>query len=583
MVEKVEGESASSREILGRLAAMMPHHPSVRDVLQRVLWLARQLDWSDSAAVFELENGKLVTDVFRSPHHAALTAVSSSGVGAREPLLTRALLEGVPQRLTAEDKGAGVLFADEEAAIAVPIHDYAVLYLGRRADQPFSERTETDLVALSQQAHFAVMVARMSGSRKALEREQAESRQIAESLLDSVSSIVEIMSELLALTDPQTVLQRTGDSLQQIADFEFWGIVAGEFDESDRPPYFLTNTRKNEPLDKEAVLNLSRVGIRAGRTLSFSNMQRLTLPQPSPNLSSALICPMLADGQVIGCLTLGSVRPCFSRHERELLSTLALQVGSHFWNLHLHHQLSETHEALKQSQAQLIQSSKMAAVGQLAAGVAHELNTPLGAMNLAIEGALRVLDKKPERAESRLERALKSGNQLKEIVSKLLHYSKPTDAEGQDTYLHTVLTDSLELLGHQLRLDNVEVEAELHEVPPIVANHNELQQVVINLLTNARDAIVSRSPDRPLIEARTFCTADTVSLSVRDNGTGMDEKTRERVFEPFFTTKDVGKGTGLGLSVTKEIIDRNRGRIEVETALGSGTTITLKFEKPSEV
>lgn len=562
---------------------MMPHHPSVWDVLQRVLWLARQLDWSDSAALFEVENGKLVTDVFRSPHHAALRAVSSSGIGAQEPLLTRALVEGAPQRLTTADKEARVLFTDEESAIAVPIQDYAVLYLGRRLDQPFSERTETDLVALCQQAHFALLVARMSGSRKALEREQAESRQIAESLLDSVSNIVEIMSELLAITDPQDVLQRTGDSLHQIADFEFWAIVAGEFDKDDRPPYFLTDSRKNDRLDREAVLNLSRVGIKAGRTLSFSNMQRLTLPQPSPNLSSALICPMLADGQVIGCLTLGSVRPCFSRHERELLSTLALQVGSHFWNLHLHHQLSETHQALKHSQAQLIQSSKMAAVGQLAAGVAHELNTPLGAMNLAIEGALRVLEKKPERAESRLERALKSGNQLKEIVSKLLHYSKPTDAEGQETYLHTVVKDALDLLGHQLRLDGVEVVAKLDEVPAIVANHNELQQVVINLLTNARDAVISRSPDRPSIEARTYCTEDTVELFVRDNGTGMDQKTRDRIFEPFFTTKDVGKGTGLGLSVTKEIVDRNRGRIEVETTPDIGTTITLKFEKPSEV
>ena len=145
------------------------------------------------------------------------------------------------------------------------------------------------------------------------------------------------------------------------------------------------------------------------------------------------------------------------------------------------------------------------------------------------------------------------------------------------------MTDALELLGHQLRLDNVEVEAELDEVPSIMANHNELQQVVINLLTNARDAVLSRSPDRPLIEARSYCTDDTVALSVKDNGTGMDEKTSERVFEPFFTTKDVGKGTGLGLSVTKEIVDRNGGRIEVETTPGMGTTITLKFKKPSEV
>lgn len=555
---------------------MMPHHPSVRDVLQRVLWLARQLTWSDSAAIFELENGKLVSDVFRSPHHAALTSVSSSGIGAQEPLLLRALSERTPQRLAGKD--SSVLFPDEQTAIAVPIAEHAVLYLGRRTDEPFPERTETDLVALCQQAHFALMVARMSGSTKTLEREQAESKQIAESLLDGVSNVVEIMSGLLSQTDPRTVLQRTGESLHQIADFEFWAIVAGTIDEAGEPPYFLSGTN-DEALDKEAVLALSKVGIQSGRTLSFSNMQRLTLPQPSPNLSSALICPMPADGQVIGCLTLGSVRPCFSRHERELLSTLALQVGSHFWNLHLHHQLAQTHEALKHSQAQLIQSGKMAAVGQLAAGVAHELNTPLGAMNLAIEGALRVLETKPDRAVSRLDRALKSGQQLKEIVSKLLHYSKPADAEGQETYLHAVVNDALDLVGHQMRLDRVEVQAELESVPPILANHNELQQVVINLLTNARDAILSQKPEAPQIETRTYSTETTVELSVKDNGTGMDQKTQDRVFEPFFTTKDVGKGTGLGLSITKEIVDRNKGVIEVETSPGHGTTITLKFER----
>ena len=287
-----------------------------------------------------------------------------------------------------------------------------------------------------------------------------------------------------------------------------------------------------------------------------------------------LLCPMMADGVCVGCLMLGSSRLYFSRRERELLSTLALLVGSHFWNLHLH-------ESLKLSQAQLIQSSKMAAVGQLAAGVAHELNTPLGAMNLAVEGALRSFEKRPERTVERLQRALRAGGQLAEIVSKLLHYSQQSSAEAEPTSLSGVVQEALDLIGHQLRLQQVEVTSELQELPPVLVNANEIQQVVINLLTNARDAVERRDPQERVVEVKTFSAGDLVVLEVRDNGCGMDEKTLARVFEPFYTTKDVGSGTGLGLSVTRELIEQNQGRILLQSEPDKGTVVRLEFSSRS--
>ena len=582
-MDTVEGkdELNSSRELLGQLADMMPHSPSVKDVLQRVLWLARQLDWSDSAVIFLCnKQGKLCPEVFRTPYRDRL--IRASGLGVREPAVLRALEERRAVKPTDQEREASQNFAEENQAVAVPIHDYGVLYMGRRSEEAFSESVINDFVALCQQAHFALMVARLTGSRRTLQIEEHESRQIAQTMLNSVSTVVEVMSEILSLVEPTDVLQRTGSSLHRVADFEFWTILAGDTDSSQRPEYFLTGPEEMTSLDQDAVLHLARIGIDSGRTLSFTNMQRLSLPQPAPHIRSILICPMLANGQTIGCLALGSVRTCFSRHERELLSTLALQVGSHFWNLHLHRQVAEAHESLKLSQAQLIQSSKMAAVGQLAAGVAHELNTPLGAMNLAIEGAVRVFEKKPERALNRLERALRSGNQLRDIVAKLLHYSKKTDSEGQETDLNIVLQDSISLIGHQLRLEGIEVETDQTELPLILVNHNEIQQVVINLLTNAKDAILAKGEREPSLKARTYTTDRTVELAVEDNGTGMDGKTLERAFEPFFTTKEVGHGTGLGLSVTKEIIERNNGVIDIESVLGKGTTMTLKFSKPEK-
>ncbi|MFA5504796.1 MAG: ATP-binding protein [Vulcanimicrobiota bacterium] len=560
------------------LAEMMPDNPTVKDVSERVLWLARQIDWCDSAAIFLLQGSKLVAEVVRSPYQASIWQASSGGLGIQEPFLVRALKERRVVRL--EEDGSAQLFAEERAGIAIPIHDSGVLYLGRRTAEPFSEESRVALVALCRQAYFALAVARLSSSQDDLEREEASSRRIAESLLASVTGMVEVMSEILALTDPLEVLQCAGDNLARWADFEFWAILAGEMEVAGEPDYFLLEVPGQIELDREATLKISKLGLQSGRTVSFMNMERLTLPQPSPQIRSVLICPMQAEGKAIGCLSLGSVRACFSKHERELLSTLALQVGSHFWNLHLREQVSEAHRSLQLSQAQLIQSSKMAAVGQLAAGVAHELNTPLGAMNLAIEGAMRILETKPDRALSRLERALKSGNQLRDIVAKLLHYSKKTEDEHQETRLDEVVRDALELIGRQLQLDGVEVRSELVEVPSVLANHNELQQVIINLLTNARDAVLSRGPEEPLIMAQVYSTESTVELSISDNGTGMDDKTLERAFEPFFTTKEVGRGTGLGLSVTREIVERNHGLIEVLSTPGEGTTVLLKFKEP---
>lgn len=553
---------------------MMPQNPTVRDVLQRVLWLARQIAWADSAVIFLESLGKVKAEVFRSPYRHLLTRDSKLGI--QEPLVLRALSEQTVTSLTSEDATPHRIFQDETTAVAIPIHDHGILYLGRRSDEAFDDDAVTNLVALCQQAYFALNVARLSVSREALKREEEETRQNAESLLNSVSSIVELMSELMALKAPEDVLQRTGDNLFRLANFNFWAILAGHVSE-DRPEYFLTGSHQRADIDEDSTIQLGLRGMNSGRTLSFMNMERLSLPRPGPDIRSVLICPMLADGEVIGCLMLCSTRLCFSRRERELVSTLALQVGSHFWNLHLHQSLVEAHESLKLSQAQLVQSSKMAAVGQLAAGVAHELNTPLGAMNLAIEGAMRTIETKPDRTLKRLDRALKAGNQLREIIRKLLYYSQQSNSEGEVTDLNQVVADALDLIGHQLGLERVTVSTELGEVGQVLVNKNEIQQIVINLLTNAKDAVQEVEPSKREVKASTCSQDGFVELSVSDNGSGMSQETKDKAFDPFYTTKDVGSGTGLGLSVTKELMEKNGGEITLQSELGEGTTLTLRF------
>lgn len=561
-------------DLLGRLAGMMPQNPTTTDVVDRVLWLARQFAWSDSSAIFLLQDGKLSAEAFRSPYTNEL--LRDSKLGIQEPLLHRTLRTLSVCRFEECDNAEYRVFYEEKNALAVPIHDVGVLYLGRRSEAPFPDDVIVHLVALCQQAYFALGMARLSVSTDQLKQEEATARQGAEVLLNSVSNSLDVMSEIMALHDPQEVLKRTGESLHKIADFHFWAILAGSL-ESGLPQHQYSGGQRSVELDMSAVLDLAGRGAQSGRTLSFVCMEKLTLPRPAYDIRSVLICPMLADKQVIGCIMLGSTRHSFSRRERELLSTLALQVGSHFWNLDLHQSLWKAHESLKLSQAQLVQSSKMAAVGQLAAGVAHELNTPLGAMNLAIEGSLRCLESKPDRAAHRLERALTAGNQLREIIRKLLYYSKQSSAEGVPTKLNSVARDGLDLVRHQLSLDGVTVEFEPGPELIVKANHNELQQVVINLLTNARDAVGHLAPSERRVRLSTSSDGDDALLTVADNGMGIDEDTQTKIFDPFFTTKDVGRGTGLGLSVSKELVEKHAGKLELVSRPGQGTSFTLRF------
>lgn len=564
----------SVRELLGQLAAMMPRNPTTADVVQRVLWLARQLVWGDSVVLFLLQSGKLTAEAIRSPYRPEL--LRDSKLGIQEPVVNRALRTQTVCRFEDCDRAEYRIFFEENNALALPVHDLGVLYLGRRSEKPFTEDDITNLVALCQQAYFALCTARLSVSTDDLKREEAQARQSAESLLNSVSGILDIMGGLMALHEPEAVLERTGESLHKIANFNFWVVLAGGL-ESGQPQYSFKGGQRSEEVDMDAVLDLAQRGAQTDRTLSFVCMERLTLPRPAFDIRSVLICPMVADKQVIGCLMLGSTRHSFSRRERELTSTLALLVGSHFWNLHLHQSLLRAHESLKLSQAQLVQSSKMAAVGQLAAGVAHELNTPLGAMNLAIEGSLRCIESKPERAVQRLERALVAGNQLREIIRKLLYYSKQSSAEGMPTKLNKVAQDGLDLVRHQLSLDGVQVELESGPDLVVEANHNELQQVVINLLTNARDAVRPLPVSERRVVLSTREDGTDALLIVTDNGSGIDPDTQAKIFDPFFTTKEVGSGTGLGLSVSKELVEKHSGRIEMTSTPGEGTTFTLRF------
>lgn len=223
---------------------------------------------------------------------------------------------------------------------------------------------------------------------------------------------------------------------------------------------------------------------------------------------------------------------------------------------------------------QLLQREKLAAVGQLVSGVAHELNNPLAGV-LAFAQLLEAAPGSVEEQREAIRAIHKEAKRAAKIVSNLLLFARERDPERTRTDLNAVLTDALELRRYVLRTQQVEVLTELDPALPAVwADPFQLQQVILNFITNAEYALKGMEHEKQ-ITMRSWFANGRVYASVADNGTGIESAVIDRVFNPFFTTKEVGEGTGLGLSISHGIIRQHGGHIGVESVQGSGATFTI--------
>ncbi len=216
---------------------------------------------------------------------------------------------------------------------------------------------------------------------------------------------------------------------------------------------------------------------------------------------------------------------------------------------------------LKTITAQLINHEKMASVGQMAAGVAHEINTPLG----IILGYTQLMmdDFEPEtEAHSSLEVVERQTKVCRRIVADLLKFSRQAESAKSELNVNAIIQEVLAVTEHTLNINQINITRNFHpELPTIYGDAEKLQQVLINLLNNAQFAMA----DGGELIIRTEKTQTDVMISVKDNGCGISDEHKNKIFDPFFTTKEVGKGTGLGLSVTYGIIQEHGGTISVES------------------
>lgn len=245
-------------------------------------------------------------------------------------------------------------------------------------------------------------------------------------------------------------------------------------------------------------------------------------------------------------------------------------------------ELSEVNTSLKKTiteqkklQSIVVQNEKMSAVGQLAAGIAHEINNPLGII-LGFSQSLRSEIPEHESSKAALNFIEAETLRCKSLVQNLLVFSRASTSEQKELDLGATVTEALSLVLAQSRVKDIELIKNINDsLPKIMANRTQIQQVVINLCNNAMDAMPKGGTLKVEVSPNDQDENNSLRIIVADTGKGISPDIQSKIFEPFFTTKEVGKGTGLGLSLVYEIVQKHNGRIDVQSNPGKGTTFTV--------
>lgn len=324
--------------------------------------------------------------------------------------------------------------------------------------------------------------------------------------------------------------------------------------------------------------------------------QLMQLKEEMSKMEAEVCLALLSKGELGGILILGkknSGRP-YSKQDLELLQTLANQAAIALdnarlyqevknWGKELTRKVKERTDELKQSQAQLLQSEKLAGIGQLAAGIAHEIRNPLGIIATSLYYLDETLPKKEEDIKRHFQIMNMEINRCESIINNLLEFSRKSTQEVELIDVNQLLNITLSLVEKDLFVKDIKLIKKFHHSPTIKANMDEIKQVFLNLILNATQSM----PRGGRLDIATSITKnERVRIQVADSGTGISEKHLSKIFDPFFTTKAPGEGTGLGLTLVHNIIEKWGGTIQVRSQGAKGTIFTIGFptfkEEPSQ-
>ena len=430
--------------------------------------------------------------------------------------------------------------------------------------------------------------------------EYSRLREEAEARARNLGLIHEVVQEVIGLLNKQEVVQITAELLVQYFGYEF--VVILLVDEENRATVCGAGGSRvpsgKALLDEFSLLaNSDNGGITkqvliSGESLLINDVNQSSIYRSIKGWDAGSeLCVPLKDGErVVGLMDIeSSSKNAFGQNDFMALESLAGILSSVISNADQYQRSQLTVRQLRQTQQELqtrieaqleaerrlIQAEKLAAVGEMAAGIAHELNNPLTTVAGFTE---LVLEDLPAEAESRpdLELVLREARRARDVVRRLLDFSRRSESERTRVDLNELLGDVLSLTNHLMHTSGVQLEVSLGEdLPWVSVDRNQMKQVFLNLFHNAIQAMPTGGQLFIQTELSQRDERNWVVASIKDTGLGMAPELRERIFEPFFTTKSAQGGTGLGLSITYGIVSDHGGEIEVESETGKGTCFTV--------
>lgn len=574
-------QAETEKQLMEGFSAHLARSPGLLATSQALVATVHQLVQADDVAVFLSSdpNSREAPEPFyyrvEEEHQDRLSGLALTAL--REELIDACWQAGQPKVRTNLEPDPHRLFKNNRVAAALPLAKLGVLYIGRREDQPLSKAEQQRLAWLAEKARLAFESAFRDHDR---EKRQAVAQEKVKELQQRVAllaTLIRSAQEMAATLQLEELADRLATLLRETIRHSE-GMIVFLWDDDAQSGQQSTAIRRawggnGGPRD----LGLLQAVERSGQPLLVKDLKQSPFTPPTPGMASVVASPLYAHEKVCGVVVLGAPVPdAFSQEQLDQLRLIAYQAGMAFSNARLYGQVVVARQQLEESQESLIQSSKMSAIGKLAAGVAHELNTPLGVMNLALEQATEMMKERPEAAQRMVDKALKAIERSRSITERLLAYSRKPATVDSPVRLDYVVRETVDFLSFELKKAQLAPELALQEVT-VSGRAQELQQVLVNLMLNAAQAMEAMPPEERSLRIALSVSGKQAVLEVVDRGPGITQEQKDQVFEPFYTTKPVGKGTGLGLWVSLQIVEQHRGLLEVDSNPEGGAIFRLRL------